>query len=256
MSTSKELVLVDPRIPSASKRCHRASSSPTTPTARRCKGVLALEEQPPSGEAVPMEQDIVPTPSPSRKKGTQVNVFVIGSPNEDYIVVQDVLRWASLLSTLTTFGGVVDPLDLVVSNVVLAHPDDALEMEQLVFRTFRGGASPDHYDFAGGVRSKLWYRSGKKRKSTLGGGKDMIHRAHKGQSFAWVMPLAVAWPPPLCCGPEDGCSFLWSVKLDFARKELPQIEQLVKSLAENYVGYACHAVRNVSVDCLLTLSDG
>ena len=86
-------------------------------------------------------------------------------------------------------------------------------------------------------------------------GKDMIYRAHKGQSFAWVMPLTVVWPPPLCCGPEDGCSFLWLVKLDFTWKELPQLELLVKSLVENYMGYAFCVVCNISIDCLLTLSD-
>ena len=155
MSTSNELVLVDPCIPSASKCCHHVSSYAYNFYSLPQQGGLALEEQPPPREGVPIEQDIVPTPSPSCKKGTQVNVFMIGTPNEDYFTVQDVLHWASLLSTLTTFEGVVDPLDLVVSNVMLAHLDDALEMEQLVFRTFCGGASLDHYNFSGGVRSKL-----------------------------------------------------------------------------------------------------
>ena len=78
----------------------------------------------------------------SLKKGKWVNVLTIGSPNEDYITGQNVFQWASLLTTLTMFERVVDPLNVVVSNVALAHLDDALEIEQHIFCTFHDGASP------------------------------------------------------------------------------------------------------------------
>ena len=137
----------------------------------------------------------------------------------------------------------MDPLDMVVVNMALAHPDDAFELEQLIRRTFSGCASMDVTSFKGGVGSWVWYRMCKKRGKTLAVGKELVHRSYKGRSFVWSLPLAVAWPPPVSSGPEDGCSFLWYCELDLALSESSQLDVLVKQVGEGYSGYALRAVR-------------
>ena len=136
----------------------------------------------------------------------------------------------------------MDPMDAVVANSVLAHQDDALEMEQLIYKSFKGGSVPDGSSFKGEAGAKFWFWTSKRKGLTLAGSKELMHRSLKGRSFAWFVPLVAAWPPPITCGPEDGNSFLWYFELDLARGEVSQLRVLEKALSNGYAGYAFRAV--------------
>jgi hypothetical protein len=73
-----------------------------------------------------MRMDVPDTP---HQRVSRVNVVAFGAPPEDYISRQDVLQWAMPLNSLSTFGGEVDPSDMVVVNRVLACPEDSLELD-------------------------------------------------------------------------------------------------------------------------------
>jgi hypothetical protein len=170
---------------------------PRGPTGRRTPPppppLAATTGLPPPMEATPTEEedpirvDGPANPPPPRRRH--------GSPLEDFIATQDVLQWVGLLNSLTTFGGDVDPLDVVVVNRVLACPEDGLEIDQAIFRYFKGGISPECFDLKGGVSARIWYRTGRKKGFTLTSGKVLVQRSYKGRSFAWLSSLAAAWPP-------------------------------------------------------------
>jgi hypothetical protein len=148
-----------------------------------------------------------------------------------------------LLNSLSTFGGEVDPSDMVVVNRVLACPEDSLELDQAIYRYFKGGLSLERVNLKGGVHSSIWYRTERKKGLTLTSGKELVHRSLKGRSFTWLSSLAAAWPPPLTCRIEEGCSFLWFFELDMACNEGAQLELLARDIAaKKYVGYAFRAV--------------
>jgi len=241
MSLSKAIVPYHSHPSAKRPRIHSPSPDlETTPTPRRREPLPAATPFQEDGDAEMEEPE-----SPS-KRGRGTNFRVFGSPPEDFLSQADILQWGELLNTLIPFGGVVDPLDVVVSCAVMAAEEDGLELDQQVFRTFKGATSPDKADFKGGAQAKFWWRAHKKRGGTLAGGKELVHRSVKGRSLVWFLPLVVAWPPPVFCGPEEGSSFLWQFELDKARGEDSQLKALLKKLSsEGYSGYSFKAVRPI-----------
>jgi hypothetical protein len=139
-------------------------------------------------------------------EGGQVNVHVIGSPPEHFISVEDVLQWEGLLNSLTSFGGRVDPLDVVVVNYTLARKNDALPLSRATFSMLKGGLEVKTQGFTGGLGAMFYYRSksGSKKGGTLTAGKELAQRSVDKQSFLWSLPIAAACPPPLFVGPRRG----------------------------------------------------
>ncbi|KAN0134066.1 hypothetical protein V8E53_008284 [Lactarius tabidus] len=196
----------------SAKQSRGAEDSPSTPTPCHCKPAPATEDATP-WEDVPMRMDVPDTP---HQRVSRVNVVAFGAPPEDYISRQDVLQWAMPLNSLSTFGGELDPSDMVV-----------------------GGLSLERVNLKGGVHSSIWYRTERKKGLTLTSRKELVHRSLKGRSFTWLSSLAAAWPPPLTCRIEEGCSFLWFFELDMACNEGAQLELLARDIAaKKYVGYA------------------
>ena len=193
------------------------------------------------------EDMVIDAPGSPLLHTLRVNVVAIGSPLEDFVSKQNILQWALLLNTLTTFGGDVDPMDAVVVLRMPASMEDGLELDQAIFKHFKGRVSPDRFNFKGGVEASVWYRSVKKG-YTLTSGKEVVHRVVKVRSFIRLSSLAVVWPPPVTCGIEDGCSYLWYFELNLACNERAALESLVKEIAmKKGHGYAFCAVCGIFV---------
>ncbi|KAH9025609.1 hypothetical protein EDB84DRAFT_1440352 [Lactarius hengduanensis] len=90
-------------------------------------------------------------------------VRIVGSPGDTYVAQADILKMANILPELTTFGGSVDPFDVVVAQMIVVHQDDELQIETLTQRTFEGASIPS--------------RKESKRRGTLIGSTDLVHRS-------------------------------------------------------------------------------
>ena len=177
----------------------------------------------------------------------------IGTPGEDWITGDDIKMIASRFATLRTvpkeavappmvYKPVVDPLDIVVQRSLPAHLDDEMELATLAQRSFKGASIPNNYPFDM-IRANLIYRASEKRKGTLAGSVDIIHRSYSSRSFVWVVPAIVAWPPSLVCGIEPQCSALWSVAVNLDKEaEGTILGALATALSDNYNGYFFRAV--------------
>ncbi|KAH9024655.1 hypothetical protein EDB83DRAFT_2527136 [Lactarius deliciosus] len=149
-------------------------------------------------------------------------VRMVGAPIDAYLAQTDLLKMATLLATLTTFGGVVDPLDVVVVQSVIAHQDDELAVDTLTQRTFEGATVPTRSQFLK-QRIALWFR------------KDSL--IHVDSSA--VCGLA----PPLAFGPEPQASAVWCFEVDLAKGvEVDHITYLSSKLGVDYNGYLFRAL--------------
>jgi hypothetical protein len=107
----------------------------------------------------------------------------------------DVAKWEELLSSLTTFGGHIDPLDAVVVNSVLACKVDVMPVVKSTYGMFKGGLPNERFDFTGGVETAFFFRTGGKKGGTLAAGKALAQRTVDKRTFIWSLLLAAAWPP-------------------------------------------------------------
>ena len=87
------------------------------------------------------EEMAVDAPGSPLDHTLRVNVVAIGSSPEDFVFKQIILQCALLLNTLTTFEGEVDPMDTIVVLRVLASAEDGLDLDQAIFKHFKGGVS-------------------------------------------------------------------------------------------------------------------
>ncbi|KAH9161984.1 hypothetical protein EDB89DRAFT_1913536 [Lactarius sanguifluus] len=175
--------------------------------------------------------------SPDNSNAVKNVIRIVGSPDDTYVHQADIMKMAALLPTLTTWGGTVDPLDVVVSQAIITHKDDELAMETLTQRIFEGASLPQRHYFSG-VRVALWFRTEAKRKGTLTGTTDLVHRSVSSRSFSWILPLIAAWPPLMAFGPEAQASAVWCFKVDLdVGLESDLISSLTHRLSVHYNGY-------------------
>ncbi|KAH8981643.1 hypothetical protein EDB86DRAFT_3107085 [Lactarius hatsudake] len=220
------------------KRARVASGPglPPPPSARPNSPTLSIA----SIENAPMVADAEDGPDNSRAILNLVRI--VGSPPDTWVTQADVLKMAQLLPTLTTWGGKVDPLDVVVAQAVAAHPDDELAISTLIQRSFEGASIPQRYSFGNGG-AEIWFRKDSKRKGTLIGSTTMVHRSVSSRSFAWIVPLVAAWPPPLSYGPEPQASATWCFKVDLdLGLEAEHLTFIATKLGVNYNGYLFRAL--------------
>ena len=191
---------------------------------------------------------------------TRVNYKMVGMINNDQLLfpVHTVTDWAGKLAGLKTWtdnaGSGVDPLDVLISRAIPAHPGDMLELDTLIRRTFKSASVPSYYKFDLGdqLRVTSWWRLDQKMGGTLASGKDLVHRTLKNRSFTWWLLLVTAWPLPISANPEPGCQYLWSFELNAkASDEETLLMNIVATLQKLYLGYVYRAVRN---SCLPPIS--
>ena len=184
---------------------------------------------------------------------TRVNYKMVGTINNNQLLftAHTVTDWAGKLAGMKTWtdnaGSGVDPLDVLISRAIPAHPGDMLELDTLIRRTFKGASVPSYYEFDSGdtMRVTNWWRTGQKMGGTLASGKDLVHRTLKNRSFTWWLPLATAWPLPISASPEPGSQYLWSFELNAkAGDEETLLMNIVAALQKLYLGYVYRAVRN------------
>lgn len=75
-----------------------------------------------------------------------------------------------------------------------------------------------------------------------------MHCALKNWSFTCIVPLGVAWPPPVTLGPELECDLLWFVEI-LPQTDLFEVDLCAKlcgPLSAHHEGYMFCAV------CLLS----
>ena len=183
---------------------------------------------------------------------TRVNYKMVGTINNDKLLfpVHTVTDWAGKLAGLKTWtdnaGSGVDPLDVLISSAIPAHPGDMLELDTLICHTLKGASVPSYYKFDIGdtLRVTNWWRADQKMGGTLASGKDLVHRTLKNCSFTWWLPLVTAWPQPISANPEPGCQYLWSFELNTkAGDEETLLISITATLQKLYLGYIYHAVR-------------
>ena len=165
-------------------------------------------------------------------------------------VKADLVQWIGYLATTKPWGGHVDPLDVVVSRDLLASPDDALELCQLMQRIYKGFTIPRRREGLSSIFKHASVTRGTEKKGgTIVGGKEIVHRACKNRTFGWFAPMLTVWPPPIICGPESLCGALWHVKV-VAKEGLSEddaVAHLVASLQTNYVGFFLRSVRGYTL---------
>ncbi|KAH9032705.1 hypothetical protein EDB85DRAFT_1890614 [Lactarius pseudohatsudake] len=162
-------------------------------------------------------------------------VRIVGSPGDTYVAQADILKMANILPELTTFGGSVDPFDVVVAQTIVVHQDDELQIETLTQRTFEGASIPSRYNFTG-RRIAIWFRKESKRRGTLIGSTDLLYVLVDPSPDRGVAPL-------LAFGPEPQASAVWCFEVDLDNGlESDHLSYLVSKLGVNYDGYLFRAL--------------
>ena len=113
------------------KRTHIASNpSPLDDLVELFDGAAACV--PPRIDEVDMDMSMAPLLDALLEEDRSVHFRHIGHSHQGTPLLEsDVVQWVGHLSALTSFGGPVDPLDMVIVCEVLGHDDDAFELSQM-----------------------------------------------------------------------------------------------------------------------------
>ncbi|KAF8258017.1 hypothetical protein EI94DRAFT_1708404 [Lactarius quietus] len=249
--------------PPASKRPHPLDSSTITPRPLAAPPAFTWGDD---ADSAPSIMEVVfddVNMSELREALPDVSDYVskiwatISPLNDDdlAIPVRDVIEMAGLLTATMGFKGIISGFNVVVDRRLLALEDDALELHQLLERTYRGAAIPRHKTSASLIFfHTLVSRNQSGKGGTLLGSKDIMHCMLQNRSFGWLSPLGTVWPPPIICGMEVGSGFLWSFKLTLMKGfgEETLLAKVVGPLQEHFTGFMFRALDKDGVPLVYT----